>query len=63
MIKKDISFHTIEKNYKIDKHTLRYWKKTVDQSKLVNKKENQFRKNRSGFIYRNFFSTEEEDIY
>jgi len=63
MIKKNISLHTIEKNYKIDRYKLKNWKYNKDQFKLVIKKENHYLKNRSGFIYRNFSSTEEEDIY
>ena len=63
IVKKGISLYTIEKNYKIDRHTLRNWKNNEDQFKLVIKKENHYRKNRSGIIYRNFLSTEEEDIY
>lgn len=63
MIKKGISLHTIEKTWKIDGHTLKNWKSNEDQLKAVNNKDKLFRKNRSGFIFRNFSSTEEEDIF
>ena len=63
MIKKAISLHTIIKTWKIDRHTLRNWKNNEDQLKLVNNKDKLFRKNRSGFIYRNFSPTEEENIF
>lgn len=63
MIKKGISLHTIEKNYKIDRHTLRNWKYNEDQFKLVIKKENHYLKNRFFLYIENFSSTEEEDIY
>ena len=58
------NFFTLQsKNLEIDRHTLRNWKNNEDQLKVVNNKEKLFRKNRSGFIYRNFSSTEEEDIF
>lgn len=62
MIKNGISLHTIENTYYIDRHTLRNWKNYEDQLEMVNNKDNQFRKNSSGFIYRNFSETE-EDIF
>ena len=38
-------------------------KNNEDQLKLVNNKNKLFRKNRPGFIYRNFSAIEEEDIF
>ena len=62
MLNNGISLHKIENKWNIDRHTLWKWREQESDLKLVNKKDNRFRKNRIGGIHKNFSDIQENEI-
>ena len=62
MVKNGTSLHYIEDKYKIDRSTIRNWKKNEDELLQVKYNKNKFRKKRNNGIIKNILYTQEENI-